>query len=369
MSGGVDSSLAAYLLREQGYQVIGITMRLFSSDDPNASRHNKQCCSLEDALDARRVCQLLDVPHYTLNFEKEFKAHVIDYFLKEYARGRTPHPCIACNDKMKFAFFLRRAQELEADFIATGHYARKVTDADGTHRLMKAVDDSKDQTYVLYGMSQEELGQVAFPMGDYHKSDIREIARDLKLPVADKPDSQDICFVPDGDYRAFLASRSEQRPGAVVDTSGKVLGLHQGIGAYTIGQRRNLGIPAQGKPVYVIDINPDLATVTVGSDDDLFQPALLTERVNFISGIQPRAGLPVTAKVRYKAAEVPAILHPLENDEARLEFAEPQRAITPGQAVVFYQGDEVLGGGVIAKAVTPTASAAGSATATATRTR
>ena len=352
MSGGVDSSLAAYLLQEQGYQVIGITMRLFSTEDPYASKHNKSCCSIEDALDAKRVCQLLGIPHYTLNFEKEFKKHVIDYFISEYAKGRTPHPCIACNDKMKFAFFLRRAQALEADFIATGHYARKVTTNKGEHYLEKAVDDDKDQTYVLYGMGQEELSQVLFPMGDFHKSDIRRIARELYLPVADKPDSQDICFVPTGDYREFLSSRTDQRPGAIMNADGKILGMHQGVSDYTIGQRRNLGIPAQGKPVYVIDINPELATVTIGSDEDLYHSSLVADRANFVSGTIPEDPIEATVKVRYKASEEPAIIKAQENGEIRVDFSEPQRAITPGQAVVFYHKDRVLGGAVIREAVT-----------------
>jgi tRNA-specific 2-thiouridylase len=347
MSGGVDSSLAAYILKEQGYEVVGITMKLWGEEDPNASRHNKQCCSVEDAFDARRVCQLLGVPHYTLNFEREFKKHVIEYFVQEYARGRTPHPCIACNDKVKFAFFLRRAQALDADFIATGHYARKTTDGQGRHHIVKAIDAAKDQTYVLYGLRQEELANVLFPMGDFYKPDIRRIARDLKLPVADKPDSQDICFIPNGDYRAFVRERAEQRPGPIVDTRGRVLGMHQGVMNFTVGQRRGLGVQAQGKPLYVIAIEPERSTVVVGSDDDLLHEGLIADNVNFISGEPLDGPRSVTAKARYKADEAPAVITAVENGRVRVDFREPQRAVTPGQAVVFYSGDDMLGGGVI----------------------
>ncbi len=347
MSGGVDSSLAACILKDQGYEVIGITMKLWGEEDPNASRHNKQCCSVEDAFDARRVCQILGVPHYTLNFEREFKKHVIEYFVQEYARGRTPHPCIACNDKVKFAFFLRRAQALDADFIATGHYARRSTDGQGRHHILKAIDAAKDQTYVLYGFHQEELANVLFPMGDFYKPDIRRIARELKLPVADKPDSQDICFIPNGDYRSFVSQRTEARPGPIVDTRGRVLGMHQGVTNFTVGQRRGLGIPAQGKPLYVIAIEPERSTVIVGSGDDLFYDGLIADDVSFISGEPLAAPMEVCAKVRYKAEEVPATVTPLDAGRVRVDFREPQRAVTPGQAVVFYSGDDLLGGGVI----------------------
>ena len=242
MSGGVDSSVAACLLHQQGYDVIGVTMRLWSEDTINASTGNHQgCCSIEDVEDARRVCQLLGIPHYFMDFQREFSDHVMDYFVSEYERGRTPHPCIACNDKMKFDFLLQRAKFMDATYVATGHYARISQDkADGQYRLLAGIDGSKDQSYVLFNLGQETLANLLFPVGEYTKAEIRDIAREAGLPVANKPDSQEICFIPQGDYREFLRTRLTPQPGDIVNASGDVLGSHKGIEYYTVGQRRGL---------------------------------------------------------------------------------------------------------------------------------
>ncbi|MBI4328325.1 MAG: tRNA 2-thiouridine(34) synthase MnmA [Chloroflexi bacterium] len=346
MSGGVDSSVALYLLREEGYEVVGVTMRLWSQEVEGASRHNRQCCSIQDIEDARRVCQRLGVPHYVLNFEREFKAHVIDYFVKEYARGRTPHPCIACNDKVKFAFFLRRAASLDVDFIATGHYARRRETPQGV-TVLKAADATKDQTYVLYSVGQEELRRVLFPIGEIPKTEVRRIAREMELPVAEKPDSQEICFVPDGDYRQFLSDRTEMKPGPIVDLDGRVMGQHDGIVGYTVGQRKGLGTGFQGRKRYVVSIEAESNTVIVGEERDLLHASLRAGGVSFLSGHWPKSPLQLTAKIRYKSPEAPATLIPSEEGQVEVRFHEPQRAATPGQAVVFYAGEELLGGGVI----------------------
>jgi tRNA-specific 2-thiouridylase len=350
MSGGVDSSVAAYLLREQGYEVVGVTMRLWSEEVAAASRHNRQCCSVEDVLDARRVAQALDIPHYVLNFEKEFKAHVIDYFIREYSRGRTPHPCIACNDKIKFAFFLQRALTLDADWIATGHYARRRETPEGV-RLLKAVDASKDQTYVLYGLTQQEIRRALFPIGEISKTEVRRIARKMALPTADKPDSQEICFVPTGDYRTFLKTHIQAAEGPILDLDGKRLGVHHGIAGYTVGQRKGLPASPDGKRLYVIAIEAQENAVIVGPEEGLLATGARATDASFILEETPEGPLEVTAKVRYKSPEVPAVLLPGDGPRTlRLAFRQPQRAVTPGQAVVFYRGEEMIGGGVIAEA-------------------
>ena len=354
MSGGVDSSVAAYLLKEQGYDVIGVTMRLWSDDVEGASRHNRACCSVEDVFDAKRVCQRLESPHYVLNMEEEFRKHVIEYFIREYKNGRTPHPCIACNDKIKFAFFLQRALSLEADWIATGHYVRRRVDADGSLELHKAVDASKDQTYVLYGLGQEELRRSLFPIGELPKQDVRRIAHELELPVADKPDSQEICFVPSGDYRAFLSEHMALTPGPILDVDGKHVGSHMGTAGYTVGQRKGLPPSPTGRRMYVIDIDTTENTIVIGPEDHLLANGLHAAQATFIDGVAS-AGVPtrVSVKVRYKSPEAPALLIPdTDGDGFTLEFDDPQRAVTPGQAVVLYDGDRMMGGGVIERAVT-----------------
>ena len=354
MSGGVDSSVAAYLLKEQGYDVIGVTMRLWSEDVEGASRHNRACCSVEDVFDAKRVSQKLDISHYVLNMEEEFRRHVIEYFIREYKNGRTPHPCIACNDKIKFAFFLRRALSLEADWIATGHYVRRREASDGRIELYKAVDASKDQTYVLYGLGQDELSRSLFPIGELPKQDVRRIAHELELPVADKPDSQEICFVPSGDYRAFLSERMALTPGPILDVDGKHVGSHMGTAGYTVGQRKGLPPSPTGRRMYVIDIDTMENTIVIGPEDHLLADSLRAAQATFIDGVAPgRIPMRVSAKVRYKSPEAPALLIPdAEGDSFTLEFDEPQRAVTPGQAVVLYNGGRMLGGGVIERSVT-----------------
>lgn len=350
MSGGVDSSVAAALLKDEGYEVIGVTMRLWSEEDTSAAPLSKRCCSIEDVNDARRVCDVIGARHYFLNFEREFQKHVVDYFVREYERGRTPHPCLACNDKMKFDFLLRRANFLDADYIATGHYARISQDVDG-YSLLKGVDAGKDQSYVLYTLTQAELARLLLPVGDYPKARIREMAAEAGLAVADKPDSMEICFIPDGDYRKFVGERARPSPGEMVDQNGKVLGNHPGIQFFTIGQRRGLGLKGNtGEPMFVTGINADTSQVTLGSQEDLMRRQLWASRVNYISATPPDGPTEVTAKIRYRANDAPATLVPITVDGegwAEIMFQDPQRAVTPGQAVVFYQGEKVLGGGII----------------------
>ncbi len=347
MSGGVDSSVAALLLRRQGYEVVGVTMRLWSSEDADAAPLSKRCCSVEDVQDARRVCDAIGARHYFMNFEREFQRHVVDYFVREYDSGRTPHPCLACNDKIKFDFLLRRALFMDADYIATGHYARVRREGDRA-RLLKGADGGKDQSYVLFTLRQEELRRLLLPVGEFAKRDIRGLAAEGGLPVADKPDSQEICFIPDNDYRKFVGDRATPKPGEFVDSEGKVLGAHPGIHFFTVGQRRGLGLRGNtGAPMYVTAIDADANRVVLGRESELMRSELWASRVNYIAGEQPREPIEVGAKIRYKATESAATLTPRGGEWASLRFREPQRAITPGQAVAFYQGDEIIGGGII----------------------
>jgi tRNA-specific 2-thiouridylase len=344
MSGGVDSSVAALLLHQQGYQVVGVTMKLYHLDQSQLPVYYRGCCTVDDAEDARMVCHRLGVPHYVLNVQREFQAFVIDYFCAEYQRGRTPHPCIACNDKIKFNFLMTRASILGARYVATGHYAQIVQYPEGLV-LKKAVDVGKDQSYVLFGMGQEELGHTLMPVGAYSKDTVRQMALDANFPNATKPDSQDICFIPFGDYKAFLQERSSPAPGEIVDTKGEVLGTHRGIEFFTVGQRRGLGVVAGG-PHYVVRLEPDTRRVVVGPESALYQDRLWASRVNYPLGYPPAGPVRVSVKIRYKSEEVSATLHP-RLQGALVCFDQPQRAITPGQAVVFYQGDILLGGGTI----------------------
>ena len=346
MSGGVDSSVAALLLHRQGYQVVGVTMRLWSSDDGPVTMDHQGCCSVDDVEDARRVCQILGVPHYCLNVEREFRTHVMDYFVAEYRRGRTPHPCIACNDRIKFDFLMRRALLLDADYVATGHYARIETlPAGAGMRLLKGLDASKDQSYVLFGLSQEQLAHTLLPLGSYTKQEIRSLAADGGLAVADKKDSQEICFIPQGDYREFLKKETVPQPGEFMDAQGNVLGVHPGIEFFTVGQRRGLGISA-GQRLFVTRVEPETQRVYLGPAEELYHRAVRIARVNYISGVAPSGPHPVTAKVRYNGQAFSARLEPLA-EGAVLRFEDAQRAITPGQAAVFYDGDQLLGGGFI----------------------
>ncbi|GBD11324.1 tRNA-specific 2-thiouridylase MnmA [bacterium HR23] len=345
MSGGVDSSVCALLLKEAGYQVVGVTLRLFTLYRPTAAPLHRSCCSLEDVDDARRVCHALGIPHYVVNAEREFRTFVIGYFVQEYRRGRTPNPCIACNDRIKFEFLLRRALAWGADYIATGHYAR-VVERNNRYSLLKGGDEAKDQSYVLFGLGQEQLRRLLLPIGWYSKAQVRAMAEQAGLPVARKPDSQEICFVLSGDYRAFLRQQGGGRPGEVVDLQGKVLGRHNGVEFFTVGQRRGLGV-ANHQPMYVVAIDAPTARVIVGPEEALYQDGLVAEGVNWVEGA-PDGPAQVQVKVRYRAPAVDATVVPTGPHTAYVRFHQPQRAITPGQAVVFYEGDRVLGGGFIA---------------------
>ena len=284
--------------------------------------------------------------HYVLNVQREFRSFVIDYFQREYENGRTPHPCIACNDKIKFSFLAQRARMLNASHVATGHYARIEPDGAGTWALRRGTDADKDQSYVLFGMRQDQLAGTLMPVGHYPKPQIRQMACDAGFPNADKPDSQDICFIPTGDYREFLRQRSDEQPGEIVDAAGNVLGAHDGIQYFTVGQRRGLGLSG-GPPRFVIRLEPDTRRVVVGSEENLYHHTLFADPVSWVSGRPPAPDTEVTVKIRYKFAEAPATVSACDSG-ALVRFREPQRAITPGQAAVFYQGDTVLGGGPIA---------------------
>ncbi len=344
MSGGVDSSVAAYLLARDGYDVIGVTMKLWSAGDEAITPDHQGCCSIDDIEDARRVCGTLGVPHYVLNVEREFRAHVMDYFVAEYQRGRTPHPCIACNDRIKFDFLMTRASMMDAPFVATGHYAR-VSGAPGQRVLRRGVDPAKDQSYVLFGLTQAQLDHVLLPVGEHAKDEVRNLAREAGLHLADKADSQEICFIPQGNYRDFLKTRVEPRPGEFVDADGRVLGTHPGIEYFTVGQRRGLGV-ALGERLFVTEVQPDSRRVVLGPKEQLMHRGVRIERVNYLDGDPPPHAVHVTAKIRYNGRDTPAVLEPA-GETAVLRFAEPQRAVTPGQAAVFYDGDRVLGGGYI----------------------
>lgn len=348
MSGGVDSSVAAWLLQRQGYEVIGATMKLWEEETEDS-----RCCGLDDINDARMVCHALGIPHYVLNCKARFREDVVEPFIRAYRRGRTPNPCILCNHHLKFDAFFRRAMELGADYIATGHYARVMRDLKtGRYLLARGKDLRKDQSYVLYPVTQPILSRLLLPCGEYSKEEIRCFAEESGLPVAKKPDSQDICFVPDGDYAAFLEryTGKSQPEGDFVDRAGRVLGRHKGIGCYTIGQRKGLGI-ALGRPMFVSAIDPEKNTVTLVEEEALlYSRGVIAEQVNFTSLPEEEFYqlLPVEARVRYSQDLAPgeAVYLPDEG-RLRLWFREPQRAVTPGQAVVLYRGDIVACGGTI----------------------
>ncbi len=349
MSGGVDSSVAAALLLEQGFDVIGITMKIWS-DSVEDKIDEGGCCSLSAVDDARRVANQLGIPYYVMNFEDVFEKKVIDYFVEEYKCGRTPNPCIACNRFVKFEALLQKAAALGADYLSTGHYA-KIEYNKRTHRylLKKSAAESKDQTYALYNLNQEQLKCVLMPLGDFNnKEEIRRIAEKLGLYVANKPDSQEICFVSDNDYASFIKQRTGQTSerGNFVDKRGNILGQHDGIINYTIGQRKGLGI-AFGKPMFVVGIDAKNNRVILGEKGDEFAESLVATDLNFIPFEKLEKQMNVTAKIRYSAKEADAIISPYEDGKVYVKFKSPQRAITPGQAVVFYDGDVVVGGGII----------------------
>jgi tRNA-specific 2-thiouridylase len=352
MSGGVDSSVAAYLLREQGYEVIGLFMRTGAHGHAEERADRKKgCCSALDAGDARRVADRLDIPFYALDFERDFD-RIIDYFADEYLAGRTPNPCVVCNSWLKFGQLWAYGRQLEADFIATGHYAQVVRrDGDGGVELHRAADPDKDQSYVLYGLRRDVLPHLLFPIGGHRKDEVRALARRAGLGVADKPDSVEICFVPDGDHAGLIRERrpGESRPGRIVDTSGALLAEHDGIERFTVGQRKGLGVAA-GERRYVLRLVPAASEVVVGTREELLASGLRAGPVNWL-GEPPAGPLACAAKIRYRHTAAPATVTPLPAGQAHVAFASPQSAITPGQAVVFYDGPRVLGGGWIEEAV------------------
>lgn len=344
MSGGVDSSVAAALLLEQGYEVVGVTMQIWQDDKKD---ENGSCCSLSAVDDARRVANKLGIPYYVLNFKEIFEQKVIDYFTNEYLRGKTPNPCIACNRYIKFDEFLRKARELGMDYVATGHYATVVQE-NGRYLLKKSASLAKDQTYPLYNLTQDQLAHTLFPLAPYEKPQVREIAKNLGLGVASKPDSQDICFVVHHDYSAFIEERTgiKIEPGNFVDRQGKILGKHKGLYHYTIGQRKGLGI-ATGKPVFVSKIDVERNEIVLGEESDILSQSLIASDLNFIAVDRLTEPASATVKIRYGSREAAATISPLDEKSVKVEFVEPQRAVTAGQSVVFYQGDLVLGGGII----------------------
>lgn len=349
MSGGVDSSVAAALLLEEGYECIGVTMQLWPDDLPTESESG--CCSISAVEDARRVAHTLDIPYYVLNFAHSFAEQVIEDFAAEYMRGRTPNPCIVCNEKVKFGTFLQKALELDCDYVATGHYAVVEYSQDrGRYILRKGKDSGKDQSYTLYGLTQEQLSRTLLPLGRYEKDKVREMADELGLVTASKPDSQEICFVPEGDYRGFMEryAPESKRPGPIMDMEGNVLGEHQGIAFYTIGQRRGLGI-AHPTPLYVVALDEAKNAVIVGPKEAVEGAALLAEAVNFVAIDELSDAMRVECKIRYRFQDAPAVIEPGPNGSVITRFDEPQRAITPGQSVVWYDGDVVIGGGIIAQ--------------------
>lgn len=348
MSGGVDSSVAAYLLKEQGYDVIGITLRM-SPDNEETMENEGGCCSLSAVEDARRVCDRIGIPFYVLNFKDIFKEKVIDYFIDEYMVGKTPNPCIACNKHIKFDALLRKARGIGAEYVATGHYA-KIIEKDGRYLLIKSDDDRKDQTYALYNFTQDQLEHTLMPCGEYTKDKIREIAKEIGLAVHNKKDSEEICFIPDNDHGRFIleAKPGKIKPGNFVDKEGNILGKHKGIVYYTIGQRKGLGL-SLGRPVFVTDIRPKTNEVVIGPEEDIFKTDLLAKDINFIPFDNLEGELKVTAKVRYSARPAEATLYPEKNGKVKVSFKDKQRAITKGQSVVFYDGNTVVGGGIIEK--------------------
>lgn len=347
MSGGVDSSVAAYLLKEQGYKVVGVTMRLWQEDSREGT--GKECCSLSAVEDARRVCGMLGLPFYVMNFEGDFKRYVVDYFVEEYIRGRTPNPCIACNRYVKWESLLRRAMEIGADYIATGHYARVRKRENGRYAVAASKTARKDQTYALYSLTQEQLMRTLMPVGEYTKEEIRAIAERIGLKVALKPDSQEICFIPDHDHAAFIermAAGKVPGSGNFVTADGVVLGQHEGITHYTIGQRKGLNL-AMGHPVFISEIRPDTNEVVIGGHEDVFAREFMAGDIQYMGVPQVDPGSRFLVKIRYAHQGAMAALYPEGDGRVRFVFDEPQRAITPGQAAVFYEDGCVAGGGVI----------------------
>lgn len=348
MSGGVDSSVTAYLLKQQGYDVIGVTMQIWQDDYNEDGRDGEGCCGISAVDDARRVAQQIGIPYYVMNFKDEFKQNVIDYFLSEYNQGRTPNPCIACNRYVKWEALLNRSMEIGADYIATGHYARVEQLSNGRYAVRNSVTAKKDQTYALYNLTQEQLKRTLMPVGEYTKDEIRKIAEEAGLMVASKPDSQDICFVPDNDYAKFVEENSDAKsqPGNFVDMDGNVIGQHKGITHYTIGQRKGLNLP-MGHPVFVVAIRPETNEVVIGDNNDVFTNRLVAGNVNYMAIEDFEGEYRTFAKIRYSHLGAWCTVKKLEGGKVECMFDEPVRAVTPGQAVVFYDGEYVMGGGTI----------------------
>lgn len=371
MSGGVDSSVAAYLLKKQGYDVIGVTMQIWQDEDVCSISESGGCCGLSAVEDARRVAAVLDIPHYVMNFRKEFKETVIDYFVSEYVSGRTPNPCIACNRFVKWEALLLRSLSIGASYIATGHYATIVKLPNGRYTVRKSVTAAKDQSYALYNLTQYQLKHTLMPVGEYTKQEVRAIAGELNLPVANKPDSQEICFVANNDYarfiREYLSDEQNRKiieekrkqylsetvkagygftPGNFVDTVGNILGQHKGLAHYTIGQRKGLNL-SLGRPVFVTELRPDTNEVVIGDAQDVFTDRFYVNNLNFMAIEDLEDEMVVTAKIRYSHQGARCTVKRTAKDEVMCVFDEPQRAVTPGQAAVFYEDDYVVGGGTI----------------------
>ena len=365
MSGGVDSSVAAWLLKEQGYHVIGVTMQIWQDEKPESLEEQGGCCGLSAVEDARQVAWQLGIPYYVMNFKSEFKDRVMDYFVDEYLKGRTPNPCIACNRHVKWEALLKRSLDIGADYIATGHYARVEQLPNGRYALRRSVTAAKDQTYALYNLTQEQLSRTLMPVGAYEKDQIREFAGKLGLSVAHKADSQEICFIPDHDYAGFIREQVADgkagtegcggckralralEPGNFVDKDGRVLGCHRGLIHYTVGQRKGLNL-SMGHPVFVTALRPETNEVVIGEAEDVFTDRLVCDQVNWmaVDGLHGKELL-VTAKIRYSHKGSPCVIRELEHGLVECRFLEPVRAVTPGQAVVFYTDEYVAGGGVI----------------------
>ena len=346
MSGGVDSSVAAALLAREGHDVVGLSMQLY--DQQQGEITFGSCCTIDDLYDARRVASAIGIPHYIVNFERKFEEHVVSDFVREYAAGRTPIPCVHCNGDLKFATLVSRAEGLGADFVATGHYARVDLDpVTGRYALKRGADPAKDQSYFLFTLNQDQLSHAMFPVGDLDKPTVREHARALGLPVADKPDSHEICFVASGEHMSFLEEHgTPASAGAIRDVTGQIVGRHDGVHRFTVGQRKGLGLSSP-IPLYVVGIDASERTVTVGPRESLDRVELTASGVNWISGVAPQSGTRVTARIRHRHREAPASIEPLSADRVRVTFDDPQSAVAPGQAVVMYDGDRVVGGGWI----------------------